>query len=273
MLEALQDHGLRNWGQQMLATRALQSLAPHFLRAGIPVMPVKGLALGRWLYADLRDRGLRDIDLLVSPEQLSAVRSIAQNTNWPISEDRKSVGEITFLVDGVTIETHSAVCFPDLTGLLVQDLIHRACVDPDTFGFPVHHVDDVDHFVLLAASVLKDHFHHANPHQARDLALLWPRIAPRMDEFIARLTACGFVTGMHSSATFLVSQGLVDLAPLMHALRPRRRFWQDAALALLQRHPVPRPLAAATICWTNDRPGTRIRCLARLPCRAFDASA
>lgn len=269
--KAENERKLLHWGQQMLALRALQTLAPHFERADIPVFPVKGIALGHWLYSDLRERGLRDVDLLVRPEQVPNLRRLARSAGWLIHEDRTSVGDLAFSVDGVVVEAHASVGLPDLTGLPVEALLQRATYDTHTFACAVRRIDDLDHFCLLAANILKDHFRHSNAHQSQDLRLLWVRLAHRLEELTTRIAEAGFSTGMHAVATYLLHLGQMEFRPLEVALRPRVRHLQGAALAAVRKFELPGPLAAAAIAYTNDHFLRRLRCLARLPGRAADS--
>lgn len=262
---------LQNWGQQMLAAKAFTRLAPRFTAANLPLLPVKGFALGRWVYADLSERGMLDIDLLVMPHQLETVRRVAREADWPIVADRRAIGEITFFVERVAVEAHSALGFPDLCGTEVSDVLSRAALDTTTFGFPTYRIDDLDHFVLLAVNILKNHFHKANPHQPRDLELLWPHVALRLEEFKQRLSQAGFTTGMHAVAEHLVRLGYSRFSELVDALAHDIRRAQSHALYLMAKRPLPRVVAATLICWTNDNFFTRSRCIRGLPYRIAES--
>jgi hypothetical protein len=53
---------------------ALAGLVPAFAARGVEALLIKGPAFARWLYDDPADRHHRDIDLLVSPDQLDGAR-------------------------------------------------------------------------------------------------------------------------------------------------------------------------------------------------------
>jgi hypothetical protein len=260
----------RRWAQQMLAENALRQVAPAFAAAGLPVVPVKGLALARWIYADTSERGLLDVDLLVPREEIPRVRACVEQADFRLFHASRVFGEVVFSVADVVIEVHSSLGLHDLTGIEVREVLARARTDAETFGFAVSRIDDLDHFTLVAANIVKDHFRKGQAHHRQDLALLWPRVAPRLDELVARLETAGFVTGMYSVAEHMLRRGAPEFAMLRDRLAVRRRRGQAITLAHLRDHETPRLVASAVVAATNDHLATRLRCIARLPLRAHD---
>lgn len=261
---------MRNWSEQQRAARALYAVAPRFAAAGLSVAPIKGLALGRWLYPDLAERGMRDLDLLVSWREFARACAVVRHAGWEVLYESEPQRELLFLVEGFAVEVHGEIGRRDLTGFQTPEVLARATRDDKSFDCPVLRVDDVDHFVLLAANVIKDRFWQANPHQARDLALFWLRLAPRADELVRRVCAAGFATGMRAVARWMAEQhGEASFSSLARQLQPHARRQQTLVLDLLRRRPMPLAIGLPAICWTNDLLAVRARCLRRLAQRAL----
>jgi hypothetical protein len=270
MPESGQSVRMRNWNEQQRAEWSLYALAPRFEAAGLPLAPVKGLALGRWLYDDPADRGMRDLDLLIAPTQFASARALVRSSGWPVLYDSGAQRELLFMLDGFAVEIHGEIGRRDLTGIDAGRVLARARRDASSFRCPVLRIDDIDHFLLLAANVVKDRFTHANPHQARDLTLLWARLEAREDELVRRAEACGFGTGIRAVARWMAERHHDRrFSKLVARFEPGRRRAQGRALELLSRYDSPFALGLAVACWTNDRLSVRTRCMRQLVTRGL----
>jgi hypothetical protein len=75
---------------RMLAlSRRLDETLTAFDDAGIPVLLLKGAALGRTVYGSIPRRPMLDIDLLVPAERVSEARQISLSLGWVASELEK----------------------------------------------------------------------------------------------------------------------------------------------------------------------------------------
>jgi hypothetical protein len=257
---------LQRWVSQSLAVDALRTIAQPFHENGIPVCPVKGVVLGRWLYGDVAERPLCDLDVLIRRRDRAAVRREIERRGWRLVRDSEELGELEFIVGGFTVEAHAEVVRRDLTVLSVEDFLARSTKESETFGFEIHHIDDVDHTLLLCIEVVKDWFVEANAHQPEDLERMMARIAGRIPELIDRATEAGFVTGLYNAARWLAEEhGSESFRALLERLGSPRRKLQPYLVRRMWKAGSPnRHLGLAVSCWTNDRLPVRTRCLATI---------
>jgi hypothetical protein len=187
----------------MVATRALAQVLEALGSAGIPCVPVKGVVLARWLYADVSERPYVDVDLLVPRSVFQRSVALVDARGWRSFYRTTEMGELGFMIDRVAVELHAEVGRRDLSRLSVDDVLARATPDTTTFPFEILRIDEVDHFLLLVLNVVKDGFTYANPHQPTDLERLLERLAPRQDELIQRAAAAGLTTALHLTAAWM----------------------------------------------------------------------
>jgi hypothetical protein len=250
---------------------ALQILAPTFRAQGLPLIPIKGIVLARWLYSDVADRPLRDLDLLIRRRDRLTLRDAANENGWPIVRDSDELGELEFQIQGVSVEAHAEVVRKGLTTFSAEDFLARSTLESDTFGFEIRRLDDVDHTLLLLIELVKDWFVEANAHQPEDLNRLMLRIPDRIPDLIGRATQAGFVTGLYNAARWLAEEQhsdpfqrlLIELGPPRRRVHPYlvRQIWKA-------KRPV-RTAGLALSCWTNDSWEIRARCLATIARRGF----
>ncbi len=260
------EPNLKNWLSQALAADALRLLAPVARALDMPLVPIKGVVLGRWLYEDTAERPLSDLDLLIRHRDREPLKNEIRRLGWQLVRDSEELRELAFIVGGVMVEAHAEVVRRDLTRLRVEDLLARATAESRTFGFEIRRLDDVDHTLLLLVELVKDWFVEANAHQPEDLERLLRRISHRAPDLIARAAEAGFTTGLHNAARWLAeahhSEGFTNL--LARVGPPPRRIQPFLVRQTWKARPPPRILGLGLSCWTNDRWSVRTRCLATI---------
>jgi hypothetical protein len=189
-----------------LAVSALREVLAVAREADVVVAPVKGVVLARWIYRDVAERPYRDLDLLVSREALPRLLSAVKDRGWPIRHASDEMGELEFEVERLVVEVHAEFGRRDLTRLSNQEVIARARPERETFPFEVLRIDDIDHFLLLAANVTKKSYVYANPHQPADLERLLLRLEPRWDALVVRAQEASFSTGLRSVAAWMAEE-------------------------------------------------------------------
>ncbi len=188
-----------------VAVNVLRQVLDVARAAGVPVAPVKGVVLARWLYADLSERPYRDLDLLVPRESLPALEAAVVARGWPIRVRSVEMGDLEFEVDRLMVEAHGEFGRRDLSSLSVSDVLARASVDRSTFAFETLRIDDVDHFLLLVTNVTKKAYTYANAHQPADFERFLARLEPQWDVLVARARDASLSTALRS-----VSQWMAD---------------------------------------------------------------
>jgi hypothetical protein len=256
------------WARQELQFRAFERAAAALIRAGVPIVPVKGIALARWLYADAMDRPMADVDLFVPSRSWNQARA-ALIESGEVLYDTRELRELTVRVDGVPVELHGEVGRRELTRLTVDEMVARATPDTETFAFPVLRLDDVDHLVLMVCNAVKDGFVFAQHHVPGDLERLLERTMARQDVLIERTRAAGLVTGFFCTAEWMLedhgSKAWGALLP-HPGLAPR---WRHVHLIRAFRRSKKPTWAAAVVlgCLTNDAAALRWRAVLRIATR------
>lgn len=254
------------WARHERALSAFSVVSRLLAEARIVVAPIKGIVLARWLYDDVTERPLRDVDLLVARSSFAQAAERLGRAGLPTRYLSKELGEAVFDVDGFAVELHAEIGRRELTSLSVDDVLRGATQDTTTFPFVSLRIDDIDHLLLLAANVVKDYFVDANPHQAEDLERLAVRLEGRLDELVERAEHAGFSSGLWAVADWMqYRRGSERFARVRDEIgRPPRRL-QARALALAGRSKrLPLAVGLPLACWTNDEPAMRMAALARL---------
>jgi hypothetical protein len=262
---------MENWIAQSMAADALRVLAPVFHEARIPLIPIKGIVLGRWLYEDIAQRPLSDLDLLIRRRDRGPLLREIQRLGWPVQRNSEELGELSFVAHGVVVEAHAEVVRRDLTRLTVEGLLARSTLDLQTFDFEIQRIDDVDHALLLVVEIVKDWFVDANPHQPGDLERLMAKVSERSGELIARAEEASFLTGLYNAATWMSEEhGSASFRNLLDRLGAPPRCLQPFLVRRLWRSRKPaRVLGLGLSCWTNDRWDARTRCLVTIARRGL----
>ncbi|MSP59308.1 MAG: hypothetical protein EXR72_03025 [Myxococcales bacterium] len=203
---SLADARKWRWVFSLEAARSLATVSAELTGAGVAFAPVKGVVLSRWLYDDVCDRPYVDVDLLVSRAQFGRARDLVRARGWRVLSGSDEMGELQFGVGRVLCELHAEMGRPDLLRLSVAEVLARAEVDRTTFPFAISRIDDLDHFLLLVANVVKDGFTYANPHQPADLERLLCRLQPRLDALLDRARDCAAVTALHTTTAWMIEE-------------------------------------------------------------------
>ena len=258
--------GIERWARHQKAMAAFVTVSRLLSGSGIRFAPVKGIVLARWLYDDVTERPLRDVDLLVARSSFELATGRLHEAGYAAEYTSEELGEAMFDVDGFTVELHAEIGRRELTSLSVDEVLRGATQDTTTFPFVSLRIDDIDHLLLLAANVVKDYFVEANPHQAEDLERLAVRLEGRLDELVERAGHAGFSSGLWAVADWMqYRRGSERFARVRDEMgRPPRRL-QARALALAGRSKrLPLAVGLPLACWTNDEPAMRMAALARL---------
>ncbi len=260
---------LATWARHQVAARALERAAELLQKLHCPVIPVKGVVLARWIYDDVSERPLRDVDLLVPRAAFIDVVRAVRNAGLRIEYETAELGEVLFMSEGIEVELHAEVGRRDLSNLSVDEVLSRSVVDSHTFSVPIQRIDDLDHLLLLAANVVKDYFVVYNPHQPEDLRRMLERTRERAAELVAVAERIGFMTGLRNVASWMAeAQESLSFAGLVEQMPEPPRPLHSAAVRWHRTLRSPsRTLGLALACWTNDDPAVRRAALRRIVTR------
>ena len=257
-----------------MVVRALAQVLELAREVGAVIAPVKGVVLSRWLYEQTFDRPYRDLDLLVSRAGFLRITDGVEKRGWEIHHQSREMGELEFTIERIVVEIHAEFGRRDLSRITTDDVLGRAQPDRSTFSFEVLRIDEIDHFFLLVANVIKKAFTYANRHQPEDLERLLTRLEPRWNDLIVRAVSARFMTALRSAATWMVEEYDSEIfARFIQALPLPRRRSLSAAVRLHRRlaDRQPKRLASASgllglvlAILTPDDPALRFKGLSRL---------
>jgi hypothetical protein len=206
-----------------VVVRALGEVLALAGGVGARIAPVKGVVLSRWLYDEVAERPYRDLDLLLARADLPAMAAAVAARGWPLRHQSLEMGELEFSVGRVVVEVHAEFGRRDLSRLTTDEVLARAVPDRATFPFEIRRIDDIDHFLLLVANVMKKAFVYANRHQPADLERLLERLEPRWLELCSRIEAARCATAVKAIGTWMIeAHGSATFARFALVLPGRR---------------------------------------------------
>ena len=233
----------------------VRGLIASLAAAGVPVLAIKGLAVGVWLYDDPVLRDHVDVDLLTSPEHAEAIPALLAHLGYRPSDDPPLfAGESVATADYAHPDTgvHVDISYDPLRLFWRRDHAPGAAfhawwsrrAEIPIGGAPVPILGPEDQLVHLARHHQFHDYFRVN--SFIDIVLLLRRHGTTLDwDLICREAwANGLHGGLHRTLELAVA---VYAAPVpdnvLHALRPNRvaaalhrRIW-DESLAWVQDRP------------------------------------
>jgi hypothetical protein len=201
----------------------------------VPIAPVKGVVLSRWLYEHVFERPYVDVDFLVGRSGFVDLTDAVESRGWPISYRSDDLGDLHFRVDRLPVEVHAEFSRRDLSLLSTDEVLARAQPDRTTFAFEVLRLDDIDHFLLLVANVTRKAFTYANAHQPGDLERYLERFRPRWQEVVGRTVSARLGTAVRMVAEWMVEEHHSKTFAEFARLLPRARQPVSTAFRLYRR--------------------------------------
>ena len=130
-LDLFKDHYALQLKRQAVLREELARVLPQLEREGIDVVPLKGLALGEWVYPAAEVRPLSDIDLLFDHAALERLPPLLEGLGYRmIEQDRgylhHTVFERTVRKETVRIECHGRLWLDIRYGYDLGGLMSRA---------------------------------------------------------------------------------------------------------------------------------------------------
>ncbi len=257
---------LTAWALQVRHLEALRDFTRACDRAGIDVLPVKGIVSARTLYDDVADRPLTDVDVRIRPRDFDRVLALGRREGWRVFQRMRAYRNVGFVLREVMVDVESFPGPPGLCRVTVDDMIARA-TRSDVFGFPHLLPDFDDHALVLVQNVFKDKFIHAFAWSLKDVERIPERAEFDAQRLVGRLREAGCATVGWVVADWMARErGVAAWAEVREriARRPPRARYVRAMQWLRSIEPrgqlALRVLARAAA----DRPVDRARALARM---------
>lgn len=150
----------------------VQRVAPLLSRAGIPVMPLKGVWLQARVYGEAGGRVITDVDLLV-PEAAFA-RSIAVLTEggWKARAGNASEISLEHPDFSLLVDLHCRLFRPGAFALSTAAVFERSTVDRELFGVELFAPCPLDVFAHLLGHFVKSRTRRDDHIRLRDFTAL-----------------------------------------------------------------------------------------------------
>lgn len=142
-------------------------LAPH----GIPIMPLKGALLQRWVYGQRAFRGLSDIDLLVPPQRFAEARVALRAAGFTVEREEPGGWEVALRRPQALLEIdlHRRLSSTARSGLRAEDLFLRGRRDTTLFQADVVLPDPCDLYAHLLLHLTLNWLARGALHHPEDL--------------------------------------------------------------------------------------------------------
>ncbi len=247
----------RNRARHAHARLALERVLGVCQKAGIDVLPVKGILTAHLFYADPGQRPIQDIDLRVRPRDLGPIRRAGAGAGWRQLSRSMAYGTLGFDVLGFLVEFESHVGPPGLCGLSIDQMLRRAtpCVDP--FGMPHLQPEIHDHALLGCVNAFKDKIVDAPPWALRDLEIVPGQAGFSPQRLAALARECGTTSIVWIVASWLASasdsSSWREVREQLGSAAPRRAYAQVFNRAIRARHPQRQVLRLLARAGSDDR--------------------
>lgn len=188
---ALPDE-LRRFAAGVAAQQILRESAQILTRAGIGVMPLKGVLFQRTLYDDPTQRFSSDVDLLVLPTHFERAVTALLGGGFRLQKVGRSLTEVALSSPrGLAVDLHHRLFGRGRFRLSTHDVFARARRDEQLFGVPVLLASGYDTAAHLVGKLATDHVRADRDARLRELSLVIVQHQLSPDRLAQHLKACG----------------------------------------------------------------------------------
>jgi hypothetical protein len=207
-----------------MAIEVLRETVARCEQAGVPLLPVKGVVTGRWLYEDVAERPIVDVDVRIRPEDFSTVRGLGQRAGWRCSKVIWTYRSLVYEFVPLSLDVESYVGPPGLCALEVGTMMARATLREIAPGLRVRVPELHDHCVLLVVNAFKDKLSTARQGALADLERIVCQPDFRQEVLVERLVEARVATLAWVVASWMETQrGSARWGALRAALETRTR--------------------------------------------------
>lgn len=227
--------GVRGFAAAVIARETLRDVALELARAGIPVMPLKGVLLQLGAYAhDPAERMLTDVDVLV-PEAhfFAALARLGRAGYRPLSAGPSWIEAALAAPRGLPVDLHRRLFCPLRYALPTHEVFQRAHCDRSALGVSIWLPHPLDTAAHLIGKFVTDHVVDDAAPRFRDLEVhvAHHRLAPHaLAAHLAR-------AGLTRAARHMLGRGARERESPLYAavLRCLPASRRDAAVVALAR--------------------------------------
>jgi hypothetical protein len=227
------------WILQSLAAQILREVSRRCRDAGIDFVFVKGAVTAHWLYEDVAERSIADVDIRIRPRDVARFRRMADLAGWRCQRRLRSYRSLVYTFGEwtpLTLDVECEVGPPGLCALRVDEILARAGTLSAARDLQVPIPELHDHAVLLTVNAFKDKISGAAPHAREDLSRVVSHRDFHAEVFVERVIRARACTMAWLVASWMETQGDTAWAILRHRLEenaPIRRGYARVFQALM----------------------------------------
>lgn len=180
------EPSVSTWLLQETGVQILREVVAHCDAAAIPVLPVKGIVTSRWLYSDVAERPITDVDVRVRAQDLRRFQHVAARAGWRCLRVALSYRNLVYDFGALTLDVEAGIGPPGLCGLDAVTMLERSVRQEIAPGLRVSVPEIHDHAVLLVINAFKDKIVTAAPSSIGDLERVVVQPGFRLGTFVER---------------------------------------------------------------------------------------
>ncbi len=187
------DSALGRAAHELVCHTLVHQAAEALAAANIPVMPLKGALLARWVYDVPWERLGSDVDLLVPSSQFESAIGALRSAGCTGGVNPQCPTEATLWPSWtpVSLDLHRELFGPGRYRLTSAAVFARGRPDRELFGAPVVLPDPLDALAHAVGHAASDHMAETAVRAGRDVARLAARFRLDPARTAAHLDACG----------------------------------------------------------------------------------
>jgi hypothetical protein len=156
------------------APRLIGEVAAILAPLGVPVMPLKGVLLQRWVYGTTAFRPIRDVDVLVPPGRFAEAREVLRRAGFSVEREELGGWEVALRRPGGALELdlHRRLSSTARSLLFPDDMFRRGTIDVALFGAPTVLPSALDLYAHLLLHLTLHWIRLGNLHHPEDLEVV-----------------------------------------------------------------------------------------------------
>ena len=193
------------WLLQETGVPILREVVARCDAAAIPVLPVKGIVTSRWLYGDVAQRPITDVDVRVRAQDFRRFQHLAARAGWRCLRVALSYRNLVYDFGALSLDVEASIGPPGLCGLDIVMMMERSVRHEIAPGLRVSVPEIHDHAVLLVINAFKDKIVTAAPSSIADLERIVVQPGFRLGTFVERAEHARVATIVWLVAAYLES--------------------------------------------------------------------
>jgi hypothetical protein len=182
----------KGWAGHLVGRAVLEAGARVLGQHSISVMPLKGIWLQQFVYADPSERPITDVDVLVPDALYARALTALRDAGWAVCGSNAAETALSSPAWPLALDVHRALFVRGGFDMPTSALFERGTIDERSFGVRVVSPDPLDVFAHLVGHFVKSRGgRDSDSHQLRDFPALASRFELEPAATARHLERCG----------------------------------------------------------------------------------